>query len=106
MTHLGYRWSRFTNGNTTFEEAYLRTGRIFCITLSSTSKKASPILINYLSAPNVTIASAVLASAAVPGFISPVQLEYKDSHGVIRSYGEHDQTYYDGTEISAFVCMA
>ncbi|KAL7578994.1 hypothetical protein ACA910_019040 [Epithemia clementina (nom. ined.)] len=87
----------FTNGDTTFEEAFRRTGRIFCITLSSTSKKASPILINYLSAPNVTIASAVLASAAVPGFIPPVRLQYKDSSGVIRGYGDHDQTYYDGS---------
>jgi predicted acylesterase/phospholipase RssA len=53
----------------TFEEAYKKTGRVFCITLASTTKKAPPVLINYNSAPNVTIASAVVASAAVPGFI-------------------------------------
>ncbi|KAL7580584.1 hypothetical protein ACA910_003705 [Epithemia clementina (nom. ined.)] len=88
----------FTNGDMTFEEAYRRTGRIFCITLSSTSKKAPSRLINYRSAPNVTIASAVLASSAVPGFVPPVRLRYKDAHGVIREYRQqHDQTYCDGS---------
>eukprot|EP00522_Entomoneis_paludosa_P009416 CAMPEP_0172441960 /NCGR_PEP_ID=MMETSP1065-20121228/2456_1 /TAXON_ID=265537 /ORGANISM="Amphiprora paludosa, Strain CCMP125" /LENGTH=904 /DNA_ID=CAMNT_0013191599 /DNA_START=27 /DNA_END=2741 /DNA_ORIENTATION=+ len=87
----------FTNGDITFEEAFQKTGRIFCITLSSTSKKAPPVLVNYLSAPNVTIASAVLASAAVPGFMPPVRLQYKDANGAIREYGENDQTYYDGS---------
>jgi TAG lipase / steryl ester hydrolase / phospholipase A2 / LPA acyltransferase len=60
----------------TFEEAFKKTGRIFCVTLSSTTKKAPPILVNYLTAPNVTIASAVIASAAVPGFVPPVRLQY------------------------------
>jgi predicted acylesterase/phospholipase RssA len=60
---------RFAN-DLTFEEAYKKTGRIYCITLASTTKKAPPVLINYISAPNVTIASAVVASAAVPGFIA------------------------------------
>ena len=46
----------FTRGDTTFLEAYRRTGKIFCITLSSTSKKSPPVLLNYLSAPNVVIA--------------------------------------------------
>ena len=67
------------------------------------------MLINHLSAPNVTIASAVMASSAVPGFIHPVRLQYKDAHGTIRGYGEHDQTYYDGTlcfvSMSICVCM-
>jgi NTE family protein len=60
----------------TFAEAYRKTGRIFCVTLSSTTKKAPPVLLNYMTAPNVTIASAVVASAAVPGFIPPVRLQY------------------------------
>ncbi|KAL7557235.1 hypothetical protein ACA910_001901 [Epithemia clementina (nom. ined.)] len=90
--------SWFTNGDDmTFEEAYKKTGRVLCITLSPTSKKAPPVLANYLTCPNVTIASAVLASAAVPGFIDPVRLKYKDPSGVIQKYGERDQTYYDGS---------
>lgn len=65
----------FTCGQTTFLEAYKKTGRVFCVALSSTTKKAPPVLLNYLTAPNVTVASAVVASAAVPGFISPVRLQ-------------------------------
>jgi predicted acylesterase/phospholipase RssA len=79
----------------TFEEAYKKTGRIFCITLSSTTKKAPSVLISYISAPNVTIASAVIASAAVPGFVSPVRLQMKDPDGTVRSAGE--ETYFDGS---------
>ena len=45
------RW--FTCGNMTFEEAYQKTGRVLCISLSATAKKTPPILINYISAPNV-----------------------------------------------------
>jgi len=67
---------RFTCGELTFAEAYRKTGRIFCVTLSSTTKKAPPVLLNYLTAPDVTIASAVIASAAVPGFVQPVRLQY------------------------------
>ena len=62
----------------TFVEAYRKTGRIFCVTLSSTTKKAPPVLLNYLTAPDVTIASAVIASAAVPGFVPPVRLQYSE----------------------------
>jgi len=69
---------RFTCGDMTFAEAYRKTGRIFCVTLSSTTKKAPPVLINYLTAPDVTIASAVIASAAVPGFVPPVRLQYSE----------------------------
>lgn len=47
---------------------------MFCITLSSTTKKAPPVLLNYLSAPNVVLASAVVASAGVPGFVKPVKV--------------------------------
>jgi predicted acylesterase/phospholipase RssA len=62
----------------TFAEAYQKTGRAFCVTLSSTTKKAPPVLLNYLTTPHVTVASAVIASAAVPGFIPPVRLQYSE----------------------------
>jgi hypothetical protein len=80
----------------TFEEAFEKTGRVFCITLSSTTKKAPPVLLNYLTAPNVVIASAVVASAAVPGFVPPVRLQYKDANGIIRQQGGN-QAYFDGS---------
>lgn len=80
---------RFTCGELTFAEAYRKTGRIFCVTLSSTTKKAPPVLLNYLTAPDVTIASAVIASAAVPGFVQPVRLQY--SKCSIHSNGQRVQ---------------
>jgi hypothetical protein len=86
---------RFACGDMTFEEAYQKTGRIFCIALAATTKKTPPVLINYISAPNVTIASAVVASAAVPGFVTPQQLQIKDPDGTIRSAGP--ETYFDGS---------
>jgi len=88
----------FCCGDLTFEEAYRKTGRILNITLSVTTKKAPPVLVNYITAPCVTIASAILASAAVPGFIKPVYLQVKDSDGVIRNQMQNkDQAYWDGS---------
>ena len=88
--------SWMTCGDMTFEEAYNKTGRIFCITLSATTKKAPPVILNYLSAPTVVIATAVIASAAVPGFVPPVRLQIKEN-GIIRDRGSHDQLYWDGS---------
>jgi len=87
------RW--FAGGDMTFEEAYQKTGRVLCIALSATAKKTPPILLNYISAPNVIISSAVVASAAVPGFVKPQQLQCKDPDGTVRSAGP--ETYYDGS---------
>uniref|UniRef100_A0A7S4J505 Uncharacterized protein n=1 Tax=Odontella aurita TaxID=265563 RepID=A0A7S4J505_9STRA len=88
----------FTFGDMTFEEAYKKTGRVFCITLSATTKKAPPVLVNHITAPNVTLASAIIASAAVPGFINPVRLQLKGPDGVVRVQAENkDQTYWDGS---------
>lgn len=86
----------FTLGDMTFEEAYRKTGRLLCITVSATTKKAPPVLLNHISAPNVTIASAIIASAAVPFFIPPVKLQYKMPDGTI-SESSRDQTYFDGS---------
>ncbi|CAF1121107.1 unnamed protein product [Adineta ricciae] len=68
----------------TFKEAYEKTGRILNITATSARKHSPPLCLNYLSTPNVTIASAVLASAAVPGLIHPVHLIEK----IINRQGE------------------
>ena len=73
-------------------------GRTFCITLSATTKKAPPVLLNHISAPNVVIASAIVASAAVPGLIPPVRLRVKDANGVVRLQGRSkDELYWDGS---------
>jgi len=75
----------------TFEEAYKKTGRVFCVTLSATSKKAPPVLINYITAPNVVIASAVVASASVPGFVNAMRLQVKNENGVVRYQAKCDE---------------
>jgi hypothetical protein len=49
-----------------------------------------------MTAPNVVVASAVVASAAVPGFIPAVRLQYKDTNGVVRQQGS-EETYVDGS---------
>jgi predicted acylesterase/phospholipase RssA len=64
---------------------------------AATTTKAPPVLINHISAPNVVIASAVIASAAVPGLIKPVRLEVKGPDGKISFQGDADQTYWDGS---------
>ena len=87
----------FTCDDMTFEEAYKKTGRVFCVTLSAASKKAPPVLINYITAPNVTIASAVVASAAVPGFVDPMRLQVKDENGVVRDQHRDGEGYRDGS---------
>lgn len=87
----------FTNGDMTFEEAYKKTGRVLCVTLSATTKKAPPVLINHITAPNVTIASACIASASVPGFVDPMRLHLKDDNGVVRVQPMTDETYRDGS---------
>jgi len=89
------RW--FTCGDMTFEEAYKKTGRVFCVTLSATSKKAPPVLINYITAPNVVVASAVLASAAVPGFVDAMRLQVKGEDGLVRDQAKFDEEYRDGS---------
>ncbi len=40
-------------GHFTFQEAYNLTGRILNVTVTSTSKNQPPLLLNYLTAPNV-----------------------------------------------------
>mmetsp|Transcript_12893 Transcript_12893/g.19267 ORF Transcript_12893/g.19267 Transcript_12893/m.19267 type:complete len:919 (+) Transcript_12893:140-2896(+) len=87
----------FTKGDMTFEEAYKKTGRVLCVTLSATTKKAPPILINHITAPNVTICSACIASASVPGFVDPMRLHVKDDNGVVRVQPMTDETYRDGS---------
>lgn len=80
--------SWFASGNMTFAEAYKKTGRVLCITLSAVTKKAPPVLLNYVTAPNVTIGSAVCASAAVPGFVKAMRLQIKDENGKVHMQEE------------------
>lgn len=71
-------------GDLTFEEAYARTKRVLNITIATSSRNGMPNLLNYLTAPNVLIWSAALASnASTPPLYSPVTILCKDETGAI-----------------------
>ncbi|KAK9433958.1 acyl transferase/acyl hydrolase/lysophospholipase [Lipomyces doorenjongii] len=65
-------------GEMTFQEAYNRTRRVLNIPVSSASVYEPPRLLNYLTAPNVYIWSAVCASCSVPLIFSSHTLLAKD----------------------------
>ncbi|EON61297.1 hypothetical protein W97_00510 [Coniosporium apollinis CBS 100218] len=71
-------------GDLTFEEAYAKTKRVLNITVSSTGGGV-PDLLNYLTAPNVLIWSAAVASNApsTSSLYHPVTLQCKDESGAI-----------------------
>jgi predicted acylesterase/phospholipase RssA len=85
-------------GDMTFIEAYRRTGRILNITTTSTNKYSSPMLLNYITSPNVIIWSAVLASCSLPYIIKPVELMEKDpATQEIRPFCVHGEKWSDGS---------
>ncbi|KAH7914326.1 acyl transferase/acyl hydrolase/lysophospholipase [Hygrophoropsis aurantiaca] len=74
-------WARkctfFTRGSMTFREAYMRTGRILNISVIPADRHSPTKLLNYVTAPDTIIWTALLASAAVPGILNPVVLMQK-----------------------------
>ena len=80
------RCSWFTRGSITFREAYQRTGRILNVTCVPSDPYSPTILCNIQTSPNCVIWSAVLASAAVPGILSPVVLMTKRADGSLAPY--------------------
>jgi hypothetical protein len=67
------------------------SGRIINIVVSPASgsgNKDSLRLLNYLTAPNVLVWSAALASCAIPGIYAPVELLKKDETGKLSPYME------------------
>ncbi|KAI1003120.1 Triacylglycerol lipase 4 [Podosphaera aphanis] len=65
-------------GDMTFQEAYNRTRRILNICVSSASVYELPRILNYITAPNVMIWSAVAASCSVPMIFAASSLLIKD----------------------------
>lgn len=64
-------------GKTTFGEAYNQTRRVLNITVSNATHYESQQVLNYATAKNVVIWSAVVASCAVPFGFEPERLLYK-----------------------------
>lgn len=77
----------FTMGSMTFLEAYERTGRILNVSVIPHDLHSPTTLLNYFTAPNCVIFSAILASAAVPFVMSPVVLLDKKRDGSVRPWG-------------------
>lgn len=87
----------FTKGSLTFKEAFERTGRALNITVVPDHPGAPAKLLNYLIAPDVVIASAILASSAVPHFLLPVELLMKQADGTIVPYMGSGKLWRDGS---------
>ncbi|WPG97520.1 nte family protein [Acrodontium crateriforme] len=84
-------------GDLTFQEAHNRTQRILNICVSSPSLYELPRLLNYVTAPNVLIWSAVAASCSVPLVFTGAKLHVKDP--VTKEIGEWDESasWIDGS---------
>ncbi|KAL3435295.1 hypothetical protein BDV09DRAFT_168185 [Aspergillus tetrazonus] len=71
-------------GDLTFEEAYARSKRILNITVAISGRSGTPNLLNYLTAPNVLIWSAAVASNATNNSLyPPATIFCKDETGSI-----------------------
>ncbi|KAI8067428.1 acyl transferase/acyl hydrolase/lysophospholipase [Thamnidium elegans] len=84
-------------GDMTFQEAFNRTRFILNITVSSSTLYDMPRLLNYLTAPDVLIWSAVAASCSVPVFYGSTPLFSKDKNGNVAPWNPSDQLYIDGS---------
>ncbi|BGP17955.1 hypothetical protein JCM10213v2_006003 [Rhodosporidiobolus nylandii] len=93
-------WARkasfFTMGSMTFREAYERTGRVLNVSVIPYDTHSPTKLLNYLTAPDCVIYTAVIASAAVPGILNPVVLLTKDKNGKLHPW-EFQGKHKDGS---------
>ena len=83
----------------TFREAYNKTHRVLNICVSK-AHSAEPEILNYVTAPDVLIWSAVCASCAVPGVFPEATIYVKESTSKeIRAWMEHavSQKFVDGS---------
>ena len=85
-------------GDMTFQEAYNRTRKILNICVSSASLYELPRLLNYITAPNVLIWSAVAASCSVPFIYTAAALLAKDPKtGEAVPWNPSPQRWIDGS---------
>ena len=97
ISHL-IRVLRDMLGDITFQEGYNRTRRILNICVSSASLYELPRLLNYITAPNVLIWSAVAASCSVPLIFSAASLLAKDlKTGEAVPWNPSPQQWIDGS---------
>jgi TAG lipase/steryl ester hydrolase/phospholipase A2/LPA acyltransferase len=95
-----YRTCDFYYGTTTFEEAFERTGKHVCITVSASRASggtAQRLLLNHISTPHVTLASAVAASCALPGVMKPAKLQIKNNMDEMEPFEVDGVEWIDGS---------
>ncbi|KAF9914035.1 hypothetical protein BX616_009106 [Lobosporangium transversale] len=94
-------WARkaqwVTKGGLTFLEAYERTGRILNVSVVPYDPHSPPKLLNYLTAPDCVVWSAVIASAAIPGILNPVVLMRKRPDGKLVPFSYGGRGFKDGS---------
>lgn len=73
-------------GEYTFAQAHERSGRVLNISVAPTRIRQKPRVLSYLTAPDVWIPTAALASSAVPGLFPPVLLMQRGHDGGSRPY--------------------
>ncbi|KAI3635194.1 hypothetical protein MIR68_006760 [Amoeboaphelidium protococcarum] len=73
-------------GDITFEEAFQRSKRILNIVVSTVERTDVPKLLNYLTAPNVLVRTAAMASCAGTGLYDSLPLLAKDARGQIYQF--------------------
>lgn len=92
------RVMRTMMGDMTFQEAYNRTRRILNICVSTESMYELPRLLNYVTAPNVMIWSAVTASCSLPLVFGSSPLLVKDPvTGEHHRWNPSPQHFIDGS---------
>ncbi|PGH19127.1 hypothetical protein AJ80_04205 [Polytolypa hystricis UAMH7299] len=78
-------------GDMTFEEAYAKTNRVLNITLAISGRAGIPALLNYLTAPNVLIWSAAMASNLSSVARGTTIMYCKDETGAIVPWPNFDR---------------
>lgn len=87
---------RHNIGDRTFAEARAHSGRDLNISVSPARARQKPRLLSAASAPDVLVASAALASSALPGLFPPAVLEMRDRAGRVRPYIDGER-WVDGS---------
>lgn len=85
-------------GDITFREAYNRTGMVLNIHVSSGDKFNVPRLLNYITAPNVLVWTAVASSCSLPLVFKSSGLQEKNPDTKeIDTWGHPDHEWIDGS---------
>lgn len=87
---------RHNIGERTFAEAFAHSGRALNIAVSPTRTRQKPRVLSHLTAPDVLVVSAAVASSALPGLFPPVVLQARDPAGQVVQYMPNER-WVDGS---------